>query len=349
MSPRLYLSAPLVTDVHKYKQLDYRTLALFERTNAPALEELYLAPMDGSNKQAFYSVDPMDLPLRERHGMLLGGIGPRPVAWVCSVNAAEQVNLAPFSFFNIFSSNPPILIFSPARSGRTNTTKHTYDNVKEVPEVVVNMVPHHLLHQMVLSSLEYPKGVDEMYKAGLSPVQSIKVKPPRVGESPVQLECKVIEVKELGDEGGAGNLIICQVIQMHYSNAILDENGKPDPRKLDLIGRLGGAWYTKVDEQSLFELKSDVTRIGMGFDAMPDEVKNSPFLTGNQLGILASIPEPPDETSVNDYKLDELSELFMDLQDEPEKLMEALHKRAAKELSTGDVETAWKTLLSFNP
>jgi len=340
------ISAPLVTDDHKYKQLDYRALALIDSCCSQMSEPVSLASMD---RDQFYSVDPMELPLRQRHGMLLGGIGPRPVAWVCSIDAEDQVNLAPFSFFNIFSSNPPILIFSPARSGRTNTTKHTYDNVKEVPEVVVNMVPYHLLQQMVLSSLEYPKGVDEMYKAGLEAKESIKVRPPRVAESPVQLECKVIEVKELGTEGGAGNLIICEVVHMHFSRAILDENDRPDPIKLDLIGRLGGAWYTRADEDSLFELKSDVTRIGMGFDAMPDDVKNSPFLTGNQLGILASLTQAPDETSVNDYKLEELSELFMELQDEPEKLQEALHKRAARELSTGNVENAWKTLLSFNP
>jgi flavin reductase (DIM6/NTAB) family NADH-FMN oxidoreductase RutF len=289
-----------------------------------------------------------DLDQKTSHGLLLGGIGPRPIAWVSTVDTEGNVNLAPFSFFNLFSSNPPVLIFSPARKGRDNTIKHTLENLEQIPECVVNVVPYNLMQQMVLSSLEYPKGVDEFDKAGLKKLKSIDVKPPRVAESPMQLECKLIEIKKLGAQGGAGNLMICEVLRMHIADDVLDEKGWIDPYKIDLIGRMGGAWYSRANGTALFQIKSDVSVIGVGFESLPPEARTSKVLTGNELGVLASLHAIPDETQVNDFKLEIISDIFIDFQDSPEELLEALHRKSSSFIKEGKLLEAWMCLLSYN-
>jgi flavin reductase (DIM6/NTAB) family NADH-FMN oxidoreductase RutF len=294
------------------------------------------------------SIDPKDLPVQKLHQYLLGAIGPRPIAFASTVDAEGKPNLAPFSFFNVFSANPPILIFSPARSGRTNTTKDTYNNVKVVPEVVINVVNYDIVHQMSLASSPYAPGVNEFEKAGFTALKSDNVKPFRVAESPVQFECKVNEVIELGTEGGAGNLIICEVVKIHIHDEVLDSNGMIDQQKIDLVARMGGDWYSRANAESMFEITKPISTCGIGFDALPTDIKSSKILSGNNLGQLAGIEKIPDETNVNEYKLLELSDLFVSLEDNPLALEQELHKRAQSLLDENKLEEAWLTLLSFN-
>ena len=294
------------------------------------------------------SLDPKSLPIPKLHQYLLGAVGPRPIAFASTIDAEGNANLAPFSFFNVFSANPPIMIFSPARSGRTNETKDTYNNVKIHPEVVINIVNYDIVHQMSLASSPYKPGVSEFEKAGFTALKSDIVKPMRVGESPVQFECKVNEVVELGSEGGAGNLIICEVVKIHINEAVLDENGMIDQHKIDLVSRMGGNWYCRSDKNSMFEITKPITTCGIGFDALPTDIKQSNILTGNDLGQLAGIEELPDETEVNEYKLIELSELFISLENEPVKLETELHTKAQGLLKENKLKDAWLTLLAFN-
>jgi len=294
------------------------------------------------------SIDPKDLPVQKLHQYLLGAIGPRPIAFASTVDAEGKPNLAPFSFFNVFSANPPILIFSPARSGRTNTTKDTYNNVKVVPEVVINVVNYDIVHQMSLASSPYAPGVNEFEKAGFTALKSDSVKPFRVAESPVQFECKVNQVIELGTEGGAGNLIICEVLKIHIHDEVLDANGMIDQQKIDLVARMGGDWYSRANAESMFEITKPISTCGIGFDALPIDIKSSKILSGNNLGHLAGIEKIPDETNVNEYKLLELSDLFVSLEDNPLALEQELHKRAQSLLDENKLEEAWLTLLSFN-
>jgi len=294
------------------------------------------------------SLLPKELPIPKLHQYLLGAIGPRPIAFASTVDANGNPNLAPFSFFNVFSANPPILIFSPARSGRNNTTKDTYNNVKIHPEVVINVVNYDIVHQMSLASSPYAPGVSEFEKAGFTALKSDLVQPMRVAESPVQFECKVIEVKELGTEGGAGNLIICEVVKFHINEAVLDENGMIDQHKIDLVSRMGGNWYCRADQQSMFEIQKPITTCGIGYDALPKDILQSSILTGNDLGHLAGIENLPDETAVNEYKLLELSDLFLSLEDDAKALEQALHLRAQQLLKENKLEEAWLSLLSFN-
>ena len=282
------------------------------------------------------------------HACLLGGIAPRPIAFVSTVNAQGQVNLAPFSYFNVFSANPPLVIFSPARRGRDATTKHTWDNVQEVGEVVVNLVDHALVHACSLASTDYPEGVDEFVKTGLTAVPSEEVKPPRVGESPVQLECKVIKLESLGDHGGAGQLVFAEIVRMHFRSDVLNEDGVPDAAKLDLVGRCGGAHYVRASGEALFTVPKPLGVLGMGVDALPEDIRTSRFLTGRQLALLGGKETMPDETEVNEHKLLELSDIFMEHEDDGVKLEEALHRMAAELLDQGMVDEAWKTLLAFN-
>lgn len=292
--------------------------------------------------------DPKELSIPQMHQYLLGAVGPRPICFASTIDENGIANLSPFSFFNVFSANPPILIFSPARSGRTNETKDTYNNVKKVPEVVINIVNYSIVQQMSLSSSPYPPEVDEFVKAGFTALQSDFVRPKRVAESPVQFECKVIDVQELGDQGGAGNLVICEVVKFHIDERVLDENGMIDQKKIDLVSRMGGNWYCRADEHSMFEVQKPLTTIGIGFDQLPMDVKKSSVLTGNDLGILASVEILPDETEVNEYKLIELSELFVSLEDEPLELEIKLHQRAKKLIAENKIEEAWLSLLAFN-
>ena len=294
------------------------------------------------------TINPSDIPVPKLHHYLLGSVGPRPIAFASTVDADGNDNLAPFSFFNVFSANPPIMIFSPARSGRTNTTKDTYNNVKVVPEVVINVVNYDIVQQMSLASSPFASGISEFEKAGFTALESETIQPKRVAESPVQFECKVIEVKELGDQGGAGNLVICEVQRIHIKEEILNEDGMVDQHKIDLVSRMGANWYCRADEGSMFEITKPITTVGIGFDGLPEDVRSSEILTGNNLGQLAGIEELPNETDVNEYKLLELSDLFVSLEDEPSTLEVELHKRAQQLLEENKLDEAWMTLLAFN-
>lgn len=259
------------------------------------------------------TLDPKELPIPKLHHYLLGAVGPRPIAFASTIDSEGNLNLAPFSFFNVFSANPPILIFSPARSGRTGETKNTHDNVKEVAEVVINVVSHDMVHQMSLTSSPYPKGVSEFTKAGFTPVASETVKPFRVKESPVQFECKVLEVKELGQKGGAGNLVICEVQRIHINEAVLDENGMIDQTKIDLVARMGGNFYCRAHGDSLFEVDKPITTIGVGVDSLPENIRLTNLLTGNDLGQLGNLLELPSAEQINEALSSLDDELSIDL------------------------------------
>ncbi len=244
------------------------------------------------------TIDPKELPIPKLHHYLLGSIGPRPIAFASTIDAEGNRNLAPFSFFNVFSANPPILIFSPARSGRTNTTKNTHDNVKTVPEVVINVVTYDMVHQMSLTSSPFEAGVDEFEKAGFTPIASDTIRPFRVKESPVQIECKVLEIKELGQNGGAGNLVICEVQKIHIDERVLDENQMVDQKKIDLVSRMGGNWYCRANDTSMFEVDKPITTIGVGVDSLPINIRTSSQLTGNDLGILGNMLTIPTDEEI---------------------------------------------------
>ncbi|NVK65453.1 MAG: flavin reductase family protein [Flavobacteriales bacterium] len=294
------------------------------------------------------TINPSEIPVPKLHHYLLGSVGPRPIAFASTVDEDGNDNLAPFSFFNVFSANPPIMVFSPARSGRTNQTKDTYNNVKKVPEVVINIVNYDIVQQMSLASSPFAPGVSEFEKAGFTALDSETIQPKRVAESPVQFECKVIEVKELGHEGGAGNLVICEVLRIHLKEEILDENGMVDQHKIDLVSRMGGNWYCRADEGSMFEITKPITSIGIGYDQLPEDIRTSSILTGNDLGQLAGIEEMPNETDVNEFKLIELSDLFVSLEDDPTTLEKELHLKAQALLAENKLDEAWMTLLAFN-
>lgn len=294
------------------------------------------------------TIDPKQVSVGELHGNLLTAVAPRPIAFVSTIDKDGRPNLAPFSFFNVFSANPPIAIFSPARRGRDNTTKHTFENVKEVAEAVINIVDYNIVQQCSLASTEYPKGTSEFVKAGLTPVASEVVAPPRVAESPVQLECRVNEVIELGSDGGAGNLVLSEILKVHIDERVLGEDGKIDPLLMDQVGRCGRNWYCRVNPDSMFEVEKPLTKMGIGIDQIPDDIRNSKVLTGNDLGILGNVENVPDETAVNEYKLTELAELFITYEDQAAELEQKLHKQAHELLLQGSVEEAWCTLLAFN-
>lgn len=246
------------------------------------------------------SLDPKDLSVQRLHQLLLGAIGPRPIAFASTLDKEGRANLAPFSFFNVFSANPPILIFSPARSGRTGQSKDTFNNAKIRPEVVINVVNYNMVQQMSLASSPYAPEVDEFIKAGFTPLASEKVAPFRVAEAPVQFECKINQIIELGQEGGAGNLIICEVVQLHIQEEILNEQGLIDQHKIDLVARMGGDWYCRANTTSMFEIKKPITTCGIGYDALPQDIKNSQILSANDLGQLAGMNNSPTRpTSMN--------------------------------------------------
>lgn len=290
-------------------------------------------------------IDPKNIPVPELHGYLLGAVAPRPIAFASTVDKAGAINLSPFSFFNVFSANPPVMIFSPARRGRDNTTKHTYENVLENPEVVVNVVSHPIVEQMSLSSTEYDKGVNEFVKSGLTAVQSERVAPPRVKESPVSFECKVLEVKPLGEEGGAGNLVICEVLLIHISDDVLTE-GSIDPHKIDLVGRMGKNWYARASGEAVFEIAKPLATQGIGVDQIPSHIRNSTVLTGNNLGQLGNVEHLPTHEEIEQFgKEPEVSSILDSLESDNEKLQHELHLLASKLLAEGNVRDAWKVLL----
>ncbi len=250
------------------------------------------------SKQNIKTIDPTTISQGALHNYLLSAVAPRPIAFASTIDQAGNVNLSPFSFFNVFSSKPPIMIFSPARRGRDNTTKHTYDNVLEVKEVVINVVNHPIVEQMSLTSTEYDREVNEFIKAGLTPVASEKIRPPRVAESPVAFECEVEQVISLGDHGGAGNLVIAKVVLIHIQEAYLDEAGKLDTVKLDLVARMGGSWYCRAIPEALFEIPKPLRTKGIGVDQLPEAIRNSSILTGNNLGRLGNVEALPNAESI---------------------------------------------------
>ncbi|MCV6629951.1 MAG: flavin reductase family protein [Flavobacteriaceae bacterium] len=247
------------------------------------------------------TIDPKNITTAELHGILLTAVAPRPIALASTISDDGVVNLSPFSFFNVFSANPPVLIFSPARRVKDNTTKHTLENAIATREVVIQVVNFAIVEQMSLSSTEYADGVNEFEKAGFTQVASRTVKPPRVGEAPVAFECKVSEVKSLGDEGGAGNLIFCEVSRIHIQTQYLDANDKLDTTKLDLVARMGGSWYSRATPESLFEIPKPIATKGIGVDALPLHIRNSEVLTGNNLGRLGNNEEIPTKEAVSAY------------------------------------------------
>lgn len=292
------------------------------------------------------TIQPKDLSTPELQALLQGAVAPRPIAFVSSINGAGAVNLSPFSFFNLFSANPPILVFSPSRRVRDKSTKHTLENVLEVPEVVIHVVGHSLVEQMSLASTEYGKGVNEFVKAGLTEVPSNLVSPPRVKEAPLAFECRVNQVISLGEEGGAGNLVICEVLQIHLDERILDASGAIAPLKLDPVARLGGNWYTKITPESLFQIPKPLTTLGIGVDQIPLEIRLSSVLTGNNLGRLGNVEQLPDSEEIAAFgQTPEVLELKKRFQRDPESWIDHLHRWAQQELESGEVELAWKILL----
>jgi len=296
----------------------------------------------------FESFNPSELGGRDLHGKLLGGIAPRPIAFASTVDADGRPNLAPFSYFNVFSAHPPVVIFSPARRMKDNTTKHTLENVLEVPEVVVNLVDYAMVHACSLASADFDRGVSEFEKAGLTALPSETIRPFRVAESPVQLECKVVGVDSLGSEGGAGQLVICEIQRMHFRSDVLSASGQPIPEALDLVGRCGGNSYVRVSGSALFEVPKPLVAPGIGVDALPIDVRESRVLTGNDLAQLGALLEMPDETEVNDFKLLELSDLFIEHEGDGEALEEAVHRYAATCIENGAIADALKAVLTFN-
>ncbi|WP_405268802.1 flavin reductase family protein [Cellulophaga sp. Ld12] len=287
------------------------------------------------------SILPDEVTTAKLHGYLLGAVGPRPIAFASTLDENGRPNLSPFSFFNVFSANPPILIFSPARRVRDNTTKHTLENCLQTKEVVINVVNFDMVQQMSLSSTEYPEGENEFKKAGLTMLASEVVAPFRVAESPVQFECKVIKIEALGENGGAGNLIFSEVVKVHVDKAILDENGSIDQRKIDLVARMGGNWYSRANE-GLFEVPKPLSSLGIGIDAIPAEIRSSTILTGNDLGMLGNVEMLPTEKEVQEFLASNL-ELRVIIDADDKKL---IHSKAQEYLHKNDVLSAWKVLLS---
>jgi flavin reductase (DIM6/NTAB) family NADH-FMN oxidoreductase RutF len=273
------------------------------------------------------TINPKEIPFAKMHGYLLGAVTPRPIAFASTIDRQGNVNLSPFSFFNCFGANPPILIFSPARRGRDNTTKHSYENVREVSEVVINVVNYEMVQQASLASTEYPKGVNEFVKAGFTEIPSTIVKPPRVAEAPIAMECKVLQIIQTGDQGAAGNLVICEIVMMHINEDVLDAEGKIDPWKLDAVARLGGDYYCRVQGDMIFKVPKPLEKIGIGIDQLPERIRNSKVLTGNDLGMLANIERVP----AQDFEGSAMDETLA-------------HQKAQALLKKGLIDEAWKIL-----
>ena len=298
-----------------------------------------------SHKKTMLTLDPKELSTKDLHGYLLSSVGPRPIALASTVDQHGRPNLSPFSFFNVFSANPPIAIFSPARRVRNNTTKHTLDNVSATKEVVINVVSHSIVEQTSLSSTEYETGINEFEKAGFTALKSDIVKPFRVQESPVQMECIVQDVVSLGDEGGAGNLVICEIVKMHVSETVLNEQNQIDPHKIDLVGRMGANWYCRASGESIFEVEKPNIKIGVGYDQLPIRIKNSFILSGNDLAKLANIEKIPSPELVEIFKENTDIANLLQAGTDDEETREELHLHAKSLLEKNEIEDAWKTLL----
>jgi len=287
------------------------------------------------------SLDPKLLSPSKTQGYLQAAVGPRPIAFASTVNEKGMPNLSPFSFFNVFSANPPILVFSPARRVRDNTVKHTLVNCQNHKEVVINVVTYDIVQQMSLSSTEYPEGINEFLKAGLTMIPSVKIKPPRVAESPVQFECVVNDIIALGTEGGAGNLIICEVVNIHLDESILKTDQSIDQQKLDLVSRMGGNWYSRAN-MGLFEIPKPLTTLGIGVDNIPEFIRKSPVFDGNDLGLLGNIESLPSEEEITIFVSQNISiKGILSASDEMK-----IHHKAKEYLSRQDAISAWKVLLA---
>ena len=270
--------------------------------------------------------------------LLLEGVAPRPIAFASTMDKEGNPNLSPFSFYNAFGVNPTTLIFSPSRRGRDNTTKHTLDNLKEVPEVVLNAVTYSMVHQMSLSSTEYAKGVNEFEKAGFTALESSKVKPFRVKESPLQFECKVREIIEISGKPGSGNLVVCEILHIHLDENILDQDGSINPDKIDLVGRMGGDYYVRASGDAKFTIPKPLTTLGIGVDSLPESIRLSPYLSGNDLGQLGNIEQLPDASEIEKLRENKaLEQLASNIS--------ALHSYAKSLIKTGDVYQALKVLM----
>jgi len=290
-------------------------------------------------------INPKDLSTKDLQGHLLSSVGPRPIALVSTIDNEGRPNLSPFSFFNVFSANPPIAIFSPARRVRNNTTKHTLQNAALTKEVVINVVSFPIVEQTSLSSTDYKEGVNEFIKSGLTPLKSIQVKPYRVKESPVHMECLVKDIISLGEEGGAGNLVVCEIVKMHISENVLNEHNQIDPNKIDLVGRMGANWYCRASNTSLFEVQKPNSKIGIGYDQLPQHIRDSDILSGNDLAKLANVKSLPSMEDVEKFKENEnLVQILKSSVDE-EQTRENLHYHCKKLLQENKVLDAWSTLL----
>jgi len=281
------------------------------------------------------TLDPTTIPQPELYTILSTAVAPRPICFASTIDNQGNVNLSPYSFFNVFSSNPPVMVFSPTRSGRDNSLKHTHQNVVEVPEVVINVVNHKMAEQMSLSSTSYEKGVNEFVKAGFTEVPSVKVKPPRVGEAPVSFECTVLEVVELAQTPGAGNLIIAQVDMIHINDDYLTDDVL-DTEKLDLVGRMGGNWYIRAIKESLFEIPKPIRTHGIGVDALPKGIRESDILTGNNLGRLGNLEQLPSQKDIK---------TIVEVAGIQDKSKTELHTLAKQLLDDGNTEKAMAYLL----
>lgn len=295
------------------------------------------------NLMSVKTIDPSSISQPQLHNYLVSAVAPRPIAFASTIDKDGNVNLSPFSFFNVFSSNPPIMIFSPARSGRDNSTKHTHQNIKDIPEVTINIVNYPIVEQMSLSSTAYAKGINEFGKAGLTEVPSHKVKPPRVKEAPVSFECVVDDVIELGDSGGAGNLVIARVVLIHIDEAYLDTAGHLDTKKLDLVARMGGSLYCRANGDALFEIPKPIRRKGIGVDNLTDSITNSNILTGNNLGRLGNMEELPSQEMIDTVRSEQnIQEI---LTNSNINQLEALHRLAQQLLDSGQTEKALSVLM----
>lgn len=294
----------------------------------------------------FRTIYPKDIPTGQLHGMLLGCIAPRPIAFASTIDLEGNVNLSPFSFFNIFGSNPPILIFSPSSRVRDNTPKHSLGNVREVGEVSINIVNYPMVEQVSLASTEYDKGVNEFIKAGFTEEPSLLIKPPRVKESPASFECKVNQIIETGTGGGAGNLIICEILVAYFREDIFNEQGQVDPNQIDLVSRMGGDWYCRASGNAVFSVAKPNANKGIGFDNLPEKIKSSYILSGNNLARLANIEKFPAQEQVIAFRDNpEILAILNDFEKDTKNLELNLHQIAKKYLEAGDLEKAWLVLL----
>jgi len=287
-----------------------------------------------------------DISVVDLQNYLQYAIAPRPICFASTIDKAGNINLSPFSFFNLFGTNPPVCVFSPSRRVRDNTTKHTLENLREVPECVINIVNYDMVQQVSLASVEYPKGVNEFVKSGFTMLPSELVKPPRVAESPVQLECVVNEIKSLGNTPGAGNLVIAEIKLMHIHESVLDADGKIDQQKMDHVARLGGDWYCRVTSDNLFKVAKPVKTVGIGVDAIPSAIRNSKILSGNNLGQLGNVEAlPPDDAIATYMQQRDIKEILdATIGDHQTREMQ-LHLKAKELLEDGKVDEAWKVLL----